>query len=96
MTGHPHGYGIEEDDPNRFCAAVKKRCQYYSDLLEIFSDHASVQPQVSLDQMGKYQNSVQCLTINETRLLVSTLDAQMLKTTIKLTIAVNRKTYQHG
>ena len=43
--------GIEEDDPNSLCAAVEERCQYYFDLLELFSDHASVQPQVSLDQM---------------------------------------------
>ena len=32
---------------------MEKRCQYYFDLLEIFSDHASVQAWVSLDQMGK-------------------------------------------
>ena len=43
--------GIEEDDPNSFHAALEKRCQYYFDLWEIFSDHASVQPWVSLDQM---------------------------------------------
>ena len=47
------GQGIQEDDPNGFCAALEKRFQYYFDLLEIFSDHASVQPQVSLDQMHK-------------------------------------------
>ena len=40
------GQGIEEDDPSSFCAAVEKRCQYYFDLLEIFSDCASVQPQI--------------------------------------------------
>ena len=37
------------------------------------------------------QNSVPCLTMNNSRFLVSTLDAQMLKTTIKLTIVVNKK-----
>ena len=47
------GQGIKEDDPDSFHAAVKKRGQYYFDLLEIFSDCASAQPQVSLDQMGK-------------------------------------------
>ena len=46
------GQGIE-DDPDSFHAAVEKRCQYYFDLLETFSDHASAQPWVSLDQMGK-------------------------------------------
>ena len=45
------GQGIEEDDPNSFCAEVEKRCQYYFDLLDIFSDHASAQPWVSLDWM---------------------------------------------
>ena len=30
------------------------------------------------------------MTMNDSRFLASTLDAQMLKTTIKLTIAVNR------
>ena len=45
------GQGIEEDDPNSFHAAVEKRCQYYSDLLDIFSDCASAQPQVSSDQI---------------------------------------------
>ena len=34
------GQGIEEDDPDSFCAAVEKRCQYYFDLLDIFSDYA--------------------------------------------------------
>ena len=46
------GQGIEEDDPDSFHAAVEKGCQYYFDLLDIFSDHASVQPQVSLDGMA--------------------------------------------
>ena len=50
LTTHT-GQGIEEDDPNSFYAAVGKRCLYYFDLLEILSDHASVQPQVSSDQM---------------------------------------------
>ena len=32
------GQGIEEDDPDSFHAAVEKRCQYYFDLMYIFSD----------------------------------------------------------
>ena len=30
---------------------MEKRCQFYFDVLEIFSDHASVQPQETSDQM---------------------------------------------
>ena len=47
------GQGLEEDDPNSFHGAVEERCQYYFDILEIFSDCASAQPEVSLDQMEK-------------------------------------------
>ena len=45
MTGPPNpntGQGIQEDDPDDFCATVEKRCQFYFDLLDIFSDCASV------------------------------------------------------
>ena len=45
------GQGIEEDDPISFHSAVEKRYQYYFDIMEIFSDCASAQPQVSSDQM---------------------------------------------
>ena len=34
--------GIQEDDPSNFHAAVEKRCQFYFNLLDIFSDCASV------------------------------------------------------
>ena len=37
------GQGIQEDDPDNFCAAVEKRCQFYFELLDIFSNHASAQ-----------------------------------------------------
>ena len=45
------GQGIQEDNTDNFCAAVEKKSQYYFDLLDIFYDHASAQPWVSLDQM---------------------------------------------
>ena len=46
------GQGIEEDNPNSLCAAVEKRYQCHFDLLDIFSDHVSVQPRVSFNQMA--------------------------------------------
>ena len=60
------GQGIEEDDPDSFCADVEKRCQYYSDLLEIFSDHASAQPDISSDWMKNSKATPTCTTPRRT------------------------------
>ena len=46
------GQGIKEDDPKSFHAVVEKICQYYFDLLDISSYHASALPWVSLDQIA--------------------------------------------
>ena len=39
---------------------MEKRCQYYFDLLEIFSEHSSVQPWVGSDQMQKSKAMPTC------------------------------------
>ena len=39
---------------------MAKRCLYYFGLVEILSDHASVQPQVSSDQMQKSKATPTC------------------------------------
>ena len=39
------------------------------------------------------QKSVQCVTMNDSRFLAWPLDVQELKTTIKLTITLNKKAY---
>jgi hypothetical protein len=46
------GQGLQEGDPAGFDAAVRKYCNYYFDLLDIFGDRASTQPKLlSIDNL---------------------------------------------
>jgi hypothetical protein len=41
------GQGLKETDAGQFDDAVKKKCQYYFDLLDIFGDRASAKPKAT-------------------------------------------------
>ena len=47
------GQGLKENDTGEFDDAVRRKCLYYFDLLEIFGDRASAKPKVtSLDNLS--------------------------------------------